>query len=131
MEPLNKSLRTSAGSFSDCRRQIPFDVAMLRLRVLFLVSRKNLSTDARIDLISDSYRIHIIKVTIYIYCSHARGLQAFLQDEADEAGALPPGHRLVEQPRRSRRGRKPESEKIHRPGTLGRRLQSRPLRLPP
>ena len=56
-EPLNKSLRASAGSFSDCRRQIPLDVAMLRLRVLFLDSRKNLSSDARIDLISDSLRM--------------------------------------------------------------------------
>ena len=53
-EPLNKSLRASAGSFSACRCQIPLDVAMLRLRGLFLDSRKNPSTDARIDLISGS-----------------------------------------------------------------------------
>ncbi len=55
-ETLNKSLRASAGSFSDCRCQIPLDVAMLRLRGLFLASRKNPSTDARIDLISVSLR---------------------------------------------------------------------------
>ena len=40
-----------AETFSACRRQIPLDVALLRLRVLFLDSRKNPSTDARIDLI--------------------------------------------------------------------------------
>ena len=56
-ESLNKSLRTSVGSFSDCRCQIPLDVAMLRLRGLFLDSRKNPSTDARIDLISASFII--------------------------------------------------------------------------
>ena len=56
-EPLNKSLRASAGSFSACRCQIPLDVAMLRLRGLFLDSRKNPSTDARIDLISVSLTV--------------------------------------------------------------------------
>ena len=59
-EPLNKSLRASAGSFSACRCQIPLDVAMLRLRGLFLDSRKNPSTDARIDLISVSLKANLI-----------------------------------------------------------------------
>ena len=45
-----------AETFSACRRQIPLDVAMLRLRGLFLDSRKNPSTDARIDLISVSLK---------------------------------------------------------------------------
>ena len=65
-EPLNKSLRASAGTFSACRRQIPLDVAMLRLRGLFLDSRKNPSTNARIDLISVSLKISLHETRIFL-----------------------------------------------------------------
>ena len=58
-EPLNKSPRTPAGSFSDCRCQSPLDVAMLRLRVLFLAIRKNPSAGSRLDLFSDSLKENI------------------------------------------------------------------------
>ena len=53
---------------------------------------------------------------------YARRLQAFLKNEADEAGAFRPGHGMVGRPQGNRRGRQPEGKKIHRPGNHGRRL---------